>query len=230
MKNTLKNYFLARVVWGFFCLSFFLLPVKVYSFSRPAFVSVINFPYFFHIPFCGSVHVNFQEVCSSSWKLLHFCIHCVKRIIQCNLDDSILFLKIIYWYNLGHLGKYLNFFIALFSCLVPQLFFHVRVRNLCTPDTVWSSRHSFPYRSLFHQNLLRLGLAFSRWPPSLTNAYSAPRSVTVDNSKSKEENKELGQKSLIPGWLWKQIVYLLPYQLQSQFLLLMSLQMLSDRP
>lgn len=49
---------------------------------------------------------------------------------------------------------------------------------------------SFSYMSLFHQDLLHLGLTFSRRSPSLTNAYSVPCSVTIDNSKSKEKNKD----------------------------------------
>lgn len=116
------------MVCPFFSLCIFFLSVKVYSFSRLGFVSVINFSYFFHVPFCGSIHTNFQQVCSSSWKLLHFCIRCVKMIIQCNLDGSIHWDNYypydnIYWDALGHLGSYFHFFIAFFSYLVPQLFF-----------------------------------------------------------------------------------------------------------
>lgn len=113
-------------------------------------------------------------------------------IIQCNLENSICWDN--YYHNdnscgdiLGNLGNYFHHFIAFFSYLVPQLFYYICVRNLCIPDKAWSSgRCSIPYRSLFHNDLLCLALAFSRWSPSFTEAYSAPYSVTVDNSKSKE--------------------------------------------
>lgn len=112
---------------------------------------------------------------------------------------------------------------SLLSSLISfhNYFCYVCVRNLCILDKAWSSgRCSIPDRSLFHHNLLHLALAFSRRSPSFTDAYSAPYSVTVDNSKSREENKKVTQQCHISGWLLKQIIYVFSYQLKPQFLLM----------
>lgn len=225
-----KELFFSKGCLGVFCLSFFLLLVKVYSFSRLAFVSVINFPYFFHIPFCGSVHINFQEVCSSSWKLLHFCIHCVKTIIQCNLDDSIPFFKIIYWDNLGHLGNYLNFFI-LCSLVWFHNYFFMYVSEICAhqiryghPDILFliglcSTKICYIWDWPFQDDLLHL-LTLTLIP--------VVWQLIIQNLKKRTRSWD--RNPLFQDGYGEQIVYLLPYQLQSQFLLLRSLQMLSYRP
>lgn len=193
-EKYLKELIFSKSGLSFFFFCFLFLSVKVYSFWVLCLLLIFPISFIFH--FVAQYIYSFNKSVPVLENYFIFSFIVLKQLysaiwmipyIEITINTMTISIEI-------HLGNYFHFFIAFFFYLVPQLCLSCICQKFVYSRFAWSSgRCSIPYRSLFHKEFLHLALAFSRWSLSFTDTYSAPYSATVDNWKSKEENKEVTQ-------------------------------------